>query len=83
MLSQRVALYLSPPLTPLPLGELPARLSFRACPRCEWEIGPARIHAAPVAHPGPTHDYRIGKGDISVNEIGGTQPVEPATWAEA
>ena len=38
---------------------------------------------APVAHPGPTHDYRIGEGDASVNEIGGIQLVEPATSAEA
>ena len=65
-LSERLARYLSPPLTPLHLRELPARISFRVCPKGEWEIGPARIHAAPVTHPGPTHGYRISEGDTSL-----------------
>jgi phosphoribosyl 1,2-cyclic phosphodiesterase len=65
-LSERLARYLSPPLTPLHLHELPARISFRACPKGEWEIGPARIQAAPVAHPGPTLGYRISEGDTSL-----------------
>jgi Beta-lactamase superfamily domain len=65
-LSERLARYLSPPLTPLNLHELPARISFRACPAGEWEIGPARIQAAPVTHPGPTLGYRISEGDTSL-----------------
>jgi ribonuclease BN (tRNA processing enzyme) len=65
-LSERLARYLSPPLTSLHLHELPARISFRACPTGEWEIGPARIQAAPVAHPGPTLGYRISEGDTSL-----------------
>jgi phosphoribosyl 1,2-cyclic phosphodiesterase len=65
-LSERLARYLSPPLTPLHLHELPARISFRACPKGEWEIGPARIHAVRVAHPGPTLGYRISEGDTSL-----------------
>jgi phosphoribosyl 1,2-cyclic phosphodiesterase len=65
-LLERLARYLSPPLTPLHLHELPARISFRACPKGEWEIGPARIQGAPVAHPGLTHGYRISEGDTSL-----------------
>jgi phosphoribosyl 1,2-cyclic phosphodiesterase len=65
-LPERLARYLSPPLTPLHLDELPARISFRACPAGEWELGPARIQAAPVAHPGPTVGYRISEGDTSL-----------------
>jgi phosphoribosyl 1,2-cyclic phosphodiesterase len=65
-LPERLARYLSPPLTSLHLHELPARISFRACPKGEWEIGPTRIHAAPVAHPGPTHGYRVSEGDTSL-----------------
>lgn len=68
-LSERLARYLSPPLTPLHLHELPARISFRACPKGEWEIGPARIHAAPVTHPGPTLGYRIDDGGTSLAYI--------------
>jgi phosphoribosyl 1,2-cyclic phosphodiesterase len=65
-LPERLARYLSPPLTPLHLHELPCRLSFRDCPKGEWEIGPARIKAAPVTHPGPTLGYRISEGDTSL-----------------
>ena len=65
-LSERLARYLSPPLTPLHLRELPARISIRVCPEGEWEIGPARIHAAPVTHPGPTLGYRISEGATSL-----------------
>ena len=35
----------------------------------EWEIGPARIQAAPVTHPGPTFGYRISEGDTSLSYI--------------
>jgi phosphoribosyl 1,2-cyclic phosphodiesterase len=65
-LSERLAGFLSPPLTPLHLDELPGRLSFRVCPKGEWEIGPARIQAARVTHPGPTLGYRISEGDTSL-----------------
>jgi phosphoribosyl 1,2-cyclic phosphodiesterase len=65
-LRDRLARYLSPPLTPVHLHELPARISFRACPEGEWEIGPARIQAALVAHPRPTLGYRITEGDTSL-----------------
>ena len=65
-LSERLARYLSPPLTPIHLRELPARISFRVCPEGDWEIGPARIRAAPVTHPGPTLGYRISEGATSL-----------------
>jgi phosphoribosyl 1,2-cyclic phosphodiesterase len=65
-LPERLARYLSPPLAPLHMRELPARLSFRVCPEGEWEIGPARIQAARVTHPGPTLGYRISEGDTSL-----------------
>ena len=65
-LPERLARYLSPPLTPFHLHDLPSRLSFRACPKGEWEIGPARIQTAPVIHPGPTLGYRISEGDTSL-----------------
>ena len=65
-LPERLARYLSPPLTPLHLHELPSRLTFRTCPAGEFEIGPARIQAALVAHPGPTLGYRISEGDTSL-----------------
>lgn len=65
-LSERLARYLSPPLTPLHVHELPSRLSFRDCPEGEWEIGSALLRAAPVIHPGPTLGYRISEGATSL-----------------
>ena len=77
-LPERLARYLSAPLTPLHLRELPAQLSFRVCPESEWEIGPARIQAAPVTHPGPTLGYRISEGDTSLCYIPDQElPLDP------
>ena len=37
-----------------------------ATPQTEWEIGPATIRAASVAHRGPTLGYRITDGDTTL-----------------
>ena len=58
-LRDRIARYISAPLSPVEVRELPCDVSFRHCPETEWEIGPARIRAASVTHRGPTLGYRI------------------------
>jgi phosphoribosyl 1,2-cyclic phosphodiesterase len=58
-LESRVARYLSAPLAPVDVRELPCRLDFRSCPVTEWNIGPARIRAEAVVHRGPTLGFRI------------------------
>ncbi|HWB69506.1 MAG TPA: MBL fold metallo-hydrolase, partial [Solirubrobacterales bacterium] len=58
-LRDRIARYISAPLSPVEVRELPCDVSFRHCPESEWEIGSARIRAASVAHRGPTLGYRI------------------------
>ncbi len=65
-LRDRIARYLSAPLSPIEIRSLPAKVSFRKCPAEEWEIGPARIRAAPVNHRGPTLGFRISDADTSV-----------------
>jgi phosphoribosyl 1,2-cyclic phosphodiesterase len=65
-LRNRVARYLSTPLTPVDIRELPARLDFRNCPRAEWNIGSARIRAEAVTHRGPTLGFRIEDGGASL-----------------
>ncbi len=62
-LRDRIARYISAPLSPVEVRELPCDVSFRHTPETEWEIGPARIRAASVAHRGPTLGYRITDGD--------------------
>ena len=61
-LRDRIARYISAPLSPVEVRELPCDVSFRHCPESEWEIGSARIRAASVAHRGPTLGYRIDDG---------------------
>ena len=58
-LAQRVAAYLSPPLFPIQLSDVPAQLVFHDVPDEPWTIGGARLTAAQVVHPGPTVGYRI------------------------
>jgi phosphoribosyl 1,2-cyclic phosphodiesterase len=65
-LQDRIARYLSAPLTPVEVRELPCRLDFRDCPPSEWEIGPARIRAEAVSHRGPTLGFRIDDAGASL-----------------
>jgi phosphoribosyl 1,2-cyclic phosphodiesterase len=58
-LEERIARYLSPPLFPIDLSHIPARLTFHDVLEEPWEIGSARVEVAPVAHPGPTVGYRV------------------------
>jgi phosphoribosyl 1,2-cyclic phosphodiesterase len=65
-LLNRLARYLSAPLSPLEVGELPCSLSLREASLSEWRIGPATVRAAPVHHRGPTLGYRISEGGKSL-----------------
>jgi phosphoribosyl 1,2-cyclic phosphodiesterase len=58
-LERRIARYLSPPLFPVTLDEMPARIHFHDFPEGEFEIGSATIRAVPVIHRGPTVGLRI------------------------
>jgi phosphoribosyl 1,2-cyclic phosphodiesterase len=60
-LLDRVARYISAPLAPIEVRELPA-VSFREAEPDDWELGSARIRAHAVIHRGPTLGYRI-EGD--------------------
>ncbi len=73
-LDARIARYLSPPLFPIQLSDIPARLRFHDVPDEPWEIGSARIHAEPVAHPGPTLGYRIEADGASFAYIPDHEP---------
>ena len=58
-LKARLKRYLSPPLFPVNLSELPCKLSFHEVPCPETDIGEFRVCCALVCHPGPTVGYRI------------------------
>jgi phosphoribosyl 1,2-cyclic phosphodiesterase len=57
-LEARLSRYLSPPLFPVHLRDLP-RVFCHEVPRPPFDIGPFRIHTSLVCHPGPTVGYRI------------------------
>ena len=73
-LQDRIARYLSAPLTPVEVRELPCRLDFRDCPPSEWQIGPARIRAEAVSHRGPTLGFRITDADATLCYIPDHEP---------
>ena len=58
-LRDRVSRYLSPPLFPVGLADVPAEALFEDVPREPWQIGTALIEARTVQHRGPTLGYRI------------------------
>ncbi len=65
-LQARLMRYLSPPLFPVSLSELPCKLTFHEVPRDEVDIGEFRVTSALVCHPGPTVGYRIAEAGGSV-----------------
>jgi hypothetical protein len=58
-LEDRIARYISAPLSPVEVRELPCHPSFREAETTEWRIGSAVVQAASVSHRGPTLGYRI------------------------
>lgn len=62
-LRRRLARYLSAPLSPVEIRELPADVTFKPCTPEGWEVGAARIRGAQVVHRGTTLGYRIEEGD--------------------
>jgi phosphoribosyl 1,2-cyclic phosphodiesterase len=58
-LLDRISRYISAPLAPIEVRELPCDVSFREAEATEWQIGPANIRADSVTHRGPTLGYRL------------------------
>jgi phosphoribosyl 1,2-cyclic phosphodiesterase len=81
-LQDRIARYISAPLSPVEMRELPCDVSFREAPITEWEIGSARIQAASVTHRGPTLGYRITEGGRSLCYIPDHEPGLGASLAD-
>lgn len=58
-LHERLSRYLSPPLFPVLLRDLPSRLSLHDVPLDPFRVGSTTISGEAVIHPGPTVGYRI------------------------
>jgi phosphoribosyl 1,2-cyclic phosphodiesterase len=88
-LAARIATYLSPPLFPVRLTDIPARLTFHDAPEGNGvTIGSATVKAAKVAHQGPTVGYRVEEHGRSLAylpdhelSLGGMRIADqPAEW---
>jgi len=58
-LHARLSRYLSPPLFPVLLRDLPCKLTLHDVENSSFGIGPFQIESRYVIHPGPTVGYRI------------------------
>ena len=58
-LHSRLSRYLSPPLFPVLLRDLPCKLILHEIENSSFEIGPFNIQSRYVIHPGPTVGFRI------------------------
>jgi phosphoribosyl 1,2-cyclic phosphodiesterase len=65
-LRSRLARYMSPPLFPVLIRDLPCDLHIHDAPRGRFTIGEMSVDADLVLHPGPTMGFRITEGDASV-----------------
>jgi phosphoribosyl 1,2-cyclic phosphodiesterase len=73
-LRERIARAFSPPLFPIDLHDVPARVQFRDVPREAWELGGAAMYADLVLHPGPTLGFRIEADGVTVAYIPDHEP---------
>ena len=58
-LHSRLSRYLSPPLFPVLIRDLPCKLTLHEIQNSHFTIGPFTIHSNYVIHPGPTVGYRV------------------------
>jgi ribonuclease BN (tRNA processing enzyme) len=73
-LRARLTRYLSPPLFPVRLRDLPCRLALHEVPQDGFEAGAFRVSAALVCHPGPTVGYRVAADGVTLAYLPDHEP---------
>lgn len=73
-LRARLARYMSPPLFPVRLRDLPCRLTVHEIPGETATIGPFTVESSLVCHPGPTVGFRILAGAASLAYLPDHEP---------
>ncbi|HTE85972.1 MAG TPA: MBL fold metallo-hydrolase [Dehalococcoidia bacterium] len=78
-LRSRLTRYLSPPLFPVRIRDLEARVVLHDAPDQPIKIGGFEVVAQHVIHPGPTVGYRISAGEVSVAYLPDHEPALAAS----
>ena len=65
-LADRIATYMSPPLFPVSVREIPCQLTFHDAPIDPITIGGLTVRASLVTHQGPTVGYRVEENGKSL-----------------
>jgi phosphoribosyl 1,2-cyclic phosphodiesterase len=73
-LRARLGRYMSPPLFPVRLRDLPCRLTVHEVPCGTVRIGPFTVDSALVCHPGPTTGFRIATADGTLSYLPDHEP---------
>jgi phosphoribosyl 1,2-cyclic phosphodiesterase len=73
-LERRLSRYLSPPLFPIRLDEVPATVVCHDLPAESFELGSATVTALPVIHRGPTVGFRFEEDGTSIAFIPDHEP---------
>ncbi|TMI65384.1 MAG: MBL fold metallo-hydrolase [Bacteroidetes bacterium] len=74
-LHARLSRYLSPPLFPVLLRDLPCKLTLHEIENSSFEVGPFKIESRFVIHPGPTVGFRVSNGRSVFTYIPDHEPV--------
>jgi ribonuclease BN (tRNA processing enzyme) len=73
-LRARLSRYLSPPLFPVRLADLPCKLVLHDAPRGTFDLPGATVTADLVCHPGPTLGYRIAADGATLAYVPDHEP---------
>jgi len=73
-LRARLGRYISAPLAPIEISELPARVGFVNCPPEPWRIGSATLQAELVNHRGTTLGIRVEDEGVAVAYLPDHEP---------
>ena len=73
-LRERLARFLSSPICPVEIRDLPARVTFKTVPSAPWEVGGVEVSAALIAHRGVTLGYRLEAEGVSLAYLPDHEP---------
>ena len=78
-LEKRLSRYLSPPIFPIRLSDLPCQLNLVEINHSEFNIGDLTIKSSFVCHPGATIGYRVKNGNSTLTYLPDHEPVLGST----